>query len=265
MKLSISNIAWNYKLDHKVLKILQTHNIDGIEIAPTKIIPEHPYDHISQGKEYAAMLYSNYHLKISSMQSIWFGRTENIFRSRQEMNILKKYTQQAICFAEALNCKNLVFGCPKNRNIEQDFDSINFDEIILFFNELGEYAYAHQTCLAIEPNPVIYNTNFINTTTEAFKLVNQINSKGIRVNLDLGTIIENKEVIDDLDFTYINHIHISEPNLKKIEKRTLHKEIFQLAKASNYKKYFSIEMGELEKISDLENVLDYIIDIKESV
>ena len=38
--------------------------------------------------------------------------------------------------------------------------------------------------LAMEANPPIYNTNYINTDSEAFALVKKIDSKGFLVNLD---------------------------------------------------------------------------------
>ncbi len=265
MKLSISNIAWSKEQDCELYNIISQKGFNGIEIAPTRIFEENPYEDIEKAKKFAKELYEKYHLEISSMQSIWFGKQEKIFRTLEERKILLKYTKKAIDFAEAINCKNLVFGCPKNRvvfNLEKDYQTA-----IDFFKEIGEYAHRKNTCIAIEPNPTIYNTNFITKTQEAIKIVKEINSDGIKVNLDLGTMIENKEDLSILknNIDLINHVHISEPNLEIIKTRELHLELIKLLKEEKYNKYVSIEMRNGNTIENIEKVLNYIYQLgKES-
>lgn len=163
------------------------------------------------------------------------------------------YTKKAIDFAEAIDCKNIVFGCSRNRNIP---NAESFSIAKEFFREIGEYANKHNTIIAIEPNPPIYNTNFINTTKEAFEICRQINRVGIKVNVDLGTMIyygENMtEIVENLDL--VNHMHISEPYLEQIEPRNLHKEIKQL----NYDKFISIEMKNLNDIEIVKQTIKYV-------
>lgn len=62
-------------------------------------------------------------------------------------------------FANAIGCGNMVFGCPKNRVIDHESDE---HIAIEFFRLLGDYAKKCNTVLAIEPNTVIYGTNFLN-------------------------------------------------------------------------------------------------------
>ena len=42
MKLSISNIAWSDKYDKEMYQFLYKNQIEGIEIAPTRIFSENP-------------------------------------------------------------------------------------------------------------------------------------------------------------------------------------------------------------------------------
>ena len=56
----------------------------------------------------------------------------------------------------------------------------------------------------------------------------------------------------------INHVHISEPGLKPIERRSLHQELKELLFAEGYSGFVSIEMGKTEDLSDLENAMRYI-------
>ena len=138
---------------------------------------------------------------------------KKFFGSVEERNELIEYTKKAIDFASIINCNNLVFGCPKNRNIQNEND---YEIALKFFKTIGEYAQQKHTVFAIEPNPTIYNTNFINTTKQAYDIVKDIDCKAVKVNVDLGTIIENNENIEIIEenIHLVNHIHISEPNLE---------------------------------------------------
>jgi len=256
MNLSISNIAWSKELDEEIYQFLNKQGVTAIEIAPTRIFPENPYDNLKEACEYSKIIKDKYNLSISSIQSIWYGISESIFGSEKDREKLIDYTKKAIDFANVINCENLVFGCPKNRNIPSK-GSLCY--AIDFFKEVGDYAKQNNTIIAIEPNPVIYNTNFINTTKEAFEFCRIVDNKAIKVNVDLGTIIYNNEdfstVKDSIEL--VNHIHISEPMLEPIEKRALHAELKYL----QYNKYFSIEMGNKNDCELVKNKILYIMEV----
>ena len=261
MNLSISNLAWNSELNESIYSLMQKHGFDGLEVAPTKIFPNEPYSHISLASEWAKDLHKKRELGVPSMQSIWYGRTEKLFGTEEERNLLLDYTKSAIDFASAISCKNLVFGCPKNRCISEDVNFESCNKIAVeFFKQIGDYAFSKGTCIGMEANPPIYGTNFINTTEEALVLIKEVDSDGFKLNLDVGTMIQNDESIDVLNgnIALINHVHISEPFLKKIEKRNLHNELIHLLKSENYNGYVSIEMGLQDSVRDIEDVLKYI-------
>ena len=116
MKLSISNIAWSSKQDETIYDLMKQYGFTGLEIAPTRWFTKNPYDHLPEACEEYYCLNQKYGLQISSMQSIWYGRNENIWSSDEDREKLTEYTKKAIDFASALRCKNLVFGCPRNRD-----------------------------------------------------------------------------------------------------------------------------------------------------
>ena len=132
---------------------LQEVGFAGLEIAPTLIFPDSPYDKLVEAKEWASLLQEKYGLVVPSMQSIWYGHTEKIFVSKENRQILINYTKKAIDFAEAIGCKNLVFGNPKNRDTE-DVAAV-MPTAIDFFKVIGDYALEHNTVVALEPNPTI--------------------------------------------------------------------------------------------------------------
>ncbi len=262
MKLSISNIAWDSCRDIEVYKLMKKYGFTGLEIAPTRFFFENPYDHIEEAVKLAKELKDTYAIKICSMQSILFGRDEKIFESPENQQKITDYLIKAIDFAAAVSCRNLVFGSPKNRSLSSCSD---YKCAVDLFSVLGDYALKNGTVMSIEANPCIYGTNFINYTHEAVKLVKEVNSEGFKVNLDFGTIIENKENIDDIidDLEYINHIHISEPGLMPICLRDAHRKLALLLRKSLYQGYISIEMkksGE-ESLQDIEKAMSYIFEV----
>ena len=260
MKLSISNIGWAEENDVKVYSMMKKHGFTGLEIAPTRIFPEQPYNKLEEAKSWADKLESEYGLAVPSMQSIWYGRSEKLFGTDEERNTLIDYTKKAIVFAEAVGCKNLVFGCPRNRSMPDGADE---DIAISFFKEIGDYAAEHATVVGMEANPPIYNTNYINDTSSALELIEKVDSDGFKLNLDVGTMIENSEELSVLSGKEhcINHVHISEPGLKQIENRLIHKKLCEVLKTTGYKGFVSIEVGKQENLNELEMMMKYVEEI----
>lgn len=257
MKLALSNIAWESSDDTRVYDIMRKYHFIGLEIAPTRIFSEMPYEKQDEARRWSRHLKETYGLTVPSMQSIWFGRKEKVFGSEEERAILLNYTKKAIDFAIAIDCKNLVFGCPKNRNLPEGTDP---ETAVGFFEKIGDYAYGHGTVVSMEANPPIYHTNYINDTMSALRLIKQVNSKGFMLNLDVGTMIQNEEDVTELvgQVHLINHVHISEPGLKPIKERTLHRELMELLESEGYNGYISIEMGKVESLSVLEEKMRYV-------
>jgi len=257
MKLSISNIAWTTEQDGEVFALMRKHGFSGLEIAPTRIFPEQPYERIDEAAAWKARLYGEWGFELPSMQSIWFGRSERIFGSAAERVALRDYTFAAIRFAEAIGCGNLVFGCPRNRCIpEGSADAA----AVTFFRELGDYACAHNTVIGMEANPPIYNTNYINGTGAALDLIRRVNSPGFRLNLDVGAMVHNGEDVAILvgSEALINHVHISEPGLKPIADRQLHRRLAALLENCGYSGYVSIEMGKGPEAAEIDRIMGYV-------
>ena len=257
MKLSISNIGWSNENDLAVYEIMKNEGFEGLEIAPTRIFPEKPYDKIEEAGRWADGIKTEYGLVISSMQSIWYGRNEKLFGTEQERSVLIEYTKKAIDFAERIGAGNLVFGCPRNRIKPEGADE---DIAVRFFKELGDYAATHNTIVGMEANPPIYNTNYINDTARALDLIEMVGSDGFKLNLDMGTMVENREDVSLLKGKehLIGHVHISEPGLKPIVPRKIHKDLYELLNSYGYDGYISIEVGRQDDISELRKMMKYV-------
>lgn len=260
MKLSISNIAWPGEQDEAVYELMKQYGFIGLEIAPTRWFAQNPYEHIQEARKEYEYLNQKYGLQISSMQSIWYGKSENIWNNEEDREKLERYTKEAVDFAEAIGCRNLVFGCPRNRNMPE---GVRKSEVFSFFRNLGSYAEAHNTVVAMEANPPIYHTNYINRTDEAIALIKKIDSSGFRLNLDIGTMIENGEDIEVLkeNWTLVNHVHVSEPFLAPIQKRLLHRELAHEMRQNGYSGFVSVEMGSQSNMEQIKEAMAYVAEV----
>ena len=259
-KFAISNIAWEAENDAAAYELMHRYGFEGLEIAPTRIFPENPYDHIEAARDWSHRLKAEQGWVVPSMQSIWYGRKENLFVSARERETLSHYTRSAIDFAAACGISNLVFGCPRNRNMPEN---ANPDDAIRFFVDIAQYASQRGCVIGLEANPPMYHTNYINTTAQALAVIERVSQPGLQLNLDLGTVIATAESLDILcnRVDVIHHVHVSEPGLKVIEKRELHRELAQLLRCGGYNGFVSIEMGRVDSLNTLERTMEYVRDI----
>lgn len=257
MKLAISNIAWGAEEDPYVLNNLSLHGCQGLEIAPTRILPETPYKRLPEAIDFARKLKEKQGLPICSMQSIWYRRTESIFGTADEVDALIEYTREAILFAEAISCPNLVFGSPKNRIVPEGQSP---QKALAFFRAIGDFAALHGTTIALEAVPVTYGTNFLNLTSEVYDFVCQVQSEGLKMNLDFGSLLINGENVSDIAryIPVVNHVHISEKGLDDIKDRKEHRIFIQALKEAGYDRYVSIEMRNQENPEKVLSIIDYV-------
>jgi sugar phosphate isomerase/epimerase len=253
MKLSVSNLFWQGDVHDDFYQKLRNLNIKYLEIAPKKTFTEFPKIDKIIVKDFIHKLKKNYNIQVISLQSILFGENATLFRSEDERSYLFNFTKDVIDFAHYINCENIVFGNPRNRD---GYKSMFENDTIQFFSKLGSYAKQKNVILSIEPNPIIYYTNFLNTNIETLNFIKKVNHSNIRMNLDIGSMIYNKEIIENIiDCSeYISHIHISEPFLKEIQSRPIHNYINRL----NYDKFVSIETLNINDSTKLESMVKYV-------
>ncbi|MDL2293546.1 sugar phosphate isomerase/epimerase [Ruminococcaceae bacterium OttesenSCG-928-D13] len=257
LRLAMSQIGWEPGDEMAAMELLREAGCAGLEIAPTRVAGPHPYDDREAAANFAAGIRRAFGLSVCSMQSIWYGQAGSIFGPEREA--LLEYTKGAVRFAEAAGCGNLVFGCPKNRVLPEGQSP---KDALPFFKAIGDFAADHGAVIALEPNPPLYGTNFINTTAEALAFVAEVDSPGLKVNLDTGTMIENGEAVAALagHVTVLNHVHISEPNLEPIQRRDLHTELAALLAGEGYGGFVSIEMR-ARPLADVKATLDYVAEV----
>ena len=243
LKLSASNIGWRVEDDARVFDLMAELGFEGLEIAPTRVIPVSPYSKPEEFSVFAKCVHDEYGLSICSMQSIWRGRNENIFDSDGAAELIK-HTKRACLFASAGGVRNLVFGCPRNRNVPDGRDPA---EAAPFLKECGRIAAEKGVVFALEANPPIYSTNFLNSTADVHKYLeaNLSEAVGLGLNLDVGAMLAMGEGVNVVSMvsTRVSHVHISEPGLAPVEARQLHSELRTILEDVHYGGFISLEMA----------------------
>jgi sugar phosphate isomerase/epimerase len=244
-RLAASNIAWEPAEDDAVAGVLRAAGFAGVEIAPTKRW-ESPIEAMKRDIAEYRGAWEKRGLRIVAMQSLLFGRMDlQLFGSVVVRRALREYMTSLIEMAAGLGATALVFGSPKNRQRK----SMPMDEAMEiaaeFFREVGAVAMARKCVVCIEPNPPAYDCDFINTTAEAITLCQQIGSRGVRVQGDVGAILSmNEDPASSVRLagSLIGHFHVSEPALAEITNGSANEAAAAVLRESHYSGWISIEM-----------------------
>ncbi|WP_164716622.1 sugar phosphate isomerase/epimerase family protein [Paenibacillus whitsoniae] len=244
MKLAISNIAWDSRLNEEITTLLKINNVEGLEVAPTKVISDPEIVEKAVISKYKSF-WENEGFKLIAMQSLLFGKPHlSIFGDRISQKHTLDYLQKIINMASMMGTNVLVFGSPKNRYIKDISDNEAYNQALEFFHILGEMARKKSVSFCIEANPVAYGCNFLTGTLETLEFVKELNHPSIKLQIDTGTIFINNESPHDIlekSYPYIGHFHISEPFLNLIGKEN-HSKVAACLREMHYDGWLSIEM-----------------------
>jgi D-psicose/D-tagatose/L-ribulose 3-epimerase len=219
MRLAISNIAWDIAEDEAVAKLLNSSDVDAIDIAPGKYFPE-PTSATEGDIARIKNWWSERSIEITGMQALLFGTSGlNVFGPLEVQDAMLQHLKAVCRIGACLGAKRLVFGSPRNRDRTGLSDQAAIDVAVPFFRRLGNIAESYGVLICLEPNPICYGANFMVTSAEVAQVVEQIAHPSIRMQLDTGALTINGEdpttVLQDFA-PLIGHVHASEPNLVPI-------------------------------------------------
>lgn len=200
---------------------MSTYGIQLVDLAPSKYFDNFQaatYEEVNSIKQF----WNDRGIKPYGMQSLFFGTTGlNIFESGQAQELSLFHLSSVCRIASLLGVKILVFGSPKNRDRGLLSDPEALSVAIPFFQQLGDIAGSHDLKVCLEPNPKVYNCNFMTNSEETAKVVRQINSPYIKMQCDIGAVITNGEDLTQVlheNHDIIEFVHLSEPRLQPLEK-----------------------------------------------
>ena len=179
MKIAVSNIAWRLAEEEAIAQIMQALEIKGVEIATTKLWSSPSVATKNDITDYKQFWRSR-NIEIVAMQSLLFGRTDlTIFDNTETRKETLAYLVETIELGSKLGAKVLVVGAPKNRKVR----GLNYEQTqeiaVEVFHKIGEFAANLGINFCIEPNPEVYNCDFITNSQQGFELVNKVDSAGL--------------------------------------------------------------------------------------
>ena len=216
MRIAISNIAWDVPEDERIAALLARYGFDAIDIAPGKYFPQPALataDDMARVKGW----WAERDIEMTGMQSLLFGTTGlNVFGSAASQQAMLDHLAAICRIGNGLGATRLVFGSPKNRDRRGLDNQEAMDIAVPFFRRLGDIAGEQDVIVCLEPNPPRYGANFMTTSAETRRVVEEVAHPAIRMQLDSGAIAINGEdpsaTVRECA-TAIGHVHASEPDL----------------------------------------------------
>tara|TARA_B100000787_G_C16186259_1_gene294828 strand:- start:152 stop:910 length:759 start_codon:yes stop_codon:yes gene_type:complete len=207
-----------------------------IEIAPY-LISKKPF--LKKNITYIKNIILKNKLNIISIQSLFYNNKIKIVNDKD----IQKYFTKIFKFAKALNIKKISIGNAPFRRLninKKDLLIKNF----LIFNNLSNLAKEYNIIICIEPISKKYGNLFLNTHNETINFIKKINRNNVRLLFDTGNYYDENKIAFNIYFLknikYIEHMHISQSVISKIDKKDLIKSLFFLNKIK-YKKSVTIE------------------------
>ena len=87
-QLSISNIAWHKEDDEAVYTAMQQAGFTGLELAPTRIFSETPYENLTSALLFGGYLKNRWGFSVPILQSIWYGQPSRCLTTRRRRSSL---------------------------------------------------------------------------------------------------------------------------------------------------------------------------------
>jgi len=158
----------------------------------------------------------------------------------------KRYLCELIKFNYDIGGKVLVFGSPKQRDLLEGMTyEMAWERTVDFFRECSKFAEDYDSIIAFEPL-ARHITNFVNTVTEAVKLIQQVNHENFKLILDVYSMTDEgrpySEIIKE-GKDYLVHFHANDTNkLGPGFGDADYGEIIGTLKEIGYDRYLSIEV-----------------------
>jgi len=213
MNLSLSNLCWDFE-NIEAYELLRDNDIEYIELSLLKIFED--WENLDRKKIIRLRKQlSDYNLKISSLQSIFFKKKINLFKDSQEF---LEHFKLIIDYSAELGCPYIVYGSPRTRVLNEISEERATDEFLEIFNHLSDEN--KDITIGIEPNPEYYNCYFLNTHQKIKNTVQILNCNNIVFHYDLACISLSgddpyKIYLEELE--NLRHVHISSKDLKNIQ------------------------------------------------
>ncbi|MEW6306083.1 MAG: sugar phosphate isomerase/epimerase family protein [Verrucomicrobiota bacterium] len=218
MKFGICNeIFQNWKLED-AMAFAKKAGYDGIEIAPFTIakyvtdIPPAQRQSIRDAAARTGIEISGIHWVLVQAEGMYVTHTDPAIRQRTA-----NYFVELVNFCADIGGKIIVVGSPKQRNL---MDGVSFqqgwDWATEVFRPAVQRAEDRGITICFEPLAPS-ETNFINTAAQGIQFIDQFNSRGIRIILDVKAMSSEGKPLPQIigeSWPKFAYFHANDVNLK---------------------------------------------------
>lgn len=226
MKLAISDIAFDDFKD--AVPYLYDSGIEYIEVVPTKNKPFSTLT-VDDLLNYKKLL-NSYGFSPYSFLSLFY--TLDV-KSIDETEIIINHFKRLANYLNVIDGDLMVFGSPtfrkKTPTWESSVDTI-FSSIDKTLKDLGKY-------IIIEPVSSYYGSEFFTTVDEICEYLSKKNYSNIFTMIDThNSMLEKRNPIEEFNRckSFIKHIHVAEPGLIGLKKRTLYNKFSEAIRGFEY-------------------------------
>jgi D-psicose/D-tagatose/L-ribulose 3-epimerase len=219
VKLAVSNLGWSPERDGRVARLLRELDVDGVELAPTRVWPK-PLEAAPGEVAACRRFWEGHGLTIRALQALLFGRPYlTVFGDEAARQQTLAYLCGLCSLAQELGARVLVFGSPRNRAVEgrspAEVEAVAVD----FFSRVAEAAERCGTIFCLEPNPPVHGCDYLTRADEAAALVRRVGRPGLGLHLDTACMALAGDAAEEVlprTVDCLRHFHVSEPGLAPV-------------------------------------------------
>jgi len=199
-----------------IMEYISSLGYQGIEFAPFTLassveeITSHKRREISSLARSYGLEIIGLHWLLASPPGLSISSSDKEVRQRTT-----NYLKSLVDFCADIGGKMLIFGSPKQRNIEKgsSYEETRKRAKEVFINSL-KGAKEKEITICLEPLARA-ETNFINTAKEAVSLIKEINHSNFKLHLDVKAMSDEGRPIPDIikeNKDYLSHFHANDAN-----------------------------------------------------
>ena len=254
MKISVCNELFRGWEVEKVFDYAASLGYDAVELAPFTL-GETAADITAADRKRIRQAADRSGVEIAGLHWL-LVKPEGLYINHPDDNICNKtrsYLKELIDLCGDLGGRVLVHGSPQQRNIKQDWDSVEaWKRAKETFRICAEAAQSQNVFYCLEALTSA-DTNFINTIDEALKMVDEVDHPNFQTMLDCRSIHASagdnlpRVLKDALSTGKLKHVHVNDPNGRgpgfgNLEFTPLLKVLHE----AGYRGYISVEVFDFE-------------------
>ena len=134
----ISNLSWRHEDFTSIIKLIKTHKISGVDIAPIKIFKN--WKNVEKKvKKFNKILRKN-KIKVNAIQGVFFKTNLNLFDNvNKNFEKIENHLKLVLRIAKVFGCNKIIIGSTEFRNKKKYLKFMLIRFLSIFFLNLRKF------------------------------------------------------------------------------------------------------------------------------